>query len=266
MITLPSYYLPPISWFAALKSGEPTAIEVCENFQKQTLRNRCRIDSPNGSLMLSIPIDKSNFSELGKCLIRDVRISHQLDWRHQHWFAFETSYYNSPFFEYLQDDFRPIYERDWKYLVDLNEALIMKCLELLEIDIRPTRTTDYQKLAFRRRIVSKRQRTPQPVGRHQILLSGLPPQTSVFAQPFRLRPAYEHGSGGSVVSDAVTTDFNKHGNYNKDTTPFGIRINITAAPQKYIETINYNIIISPVRDIFLRWLLFVYQELAMRQP
>ena len=147
MITLPSYYLPPISWFAALQSGEPTAIDVCENFQKQTLRNRCRIDSPNGSLMLSIPIDKSNFSELGKCLIRDVRISHQLDWRHQHWFAFETSYYNSPFFEYLQDDFRPIYERDWKYLVDLNEALIMKCLELLEIDIRPTPTTDYQGLS-----------------------------------------------------------------------------------------------------------------------
>ena len=147
MITLPSYYLPPISWFAALKSGEPTAIEVCENFQKQTLRNRCRIDSPNGSLMLSIPIDKSNFSELGKCLIRDVRISHQLNWRHQHWFAFETSYYNSPFFEYLQDDFRPIYERDWKYLVDLNETLIMKCLELLEIDIRPTRTPDYQGLS-----------------------------------------------------------------------------------------------------------------------
>ena len=147
MITLPSYYLPPISWFAAFKSGEPTAIEVCENFQKQTLRNRCRIDSPNGSLMLSIPIDKSNFTELGNCLIRDVRISHQLDWRHQHWFAFETSYYNSPFFEYLQDDFRPIYERDWKYLVDLNEALIMKCLELLEIDIRPTPTTDYQGLS-----------------------------------------------------------------------------------------------------------------------
>lgn len=148
MITLPSYYLPPISWFATLKSGEPTAIEVFENFQKQTLRNRCRIDSPNGSLALSIPIDKSNFSELGKCLTRDIRISHQLDWRHQHWAAFETSYYNSPFFEYLQDDFRPIYEREWKYLVDLNETLIMKCLELLEIDTQPERTTDYQGLSI----------------------------------------------------------------------------------------------------------------------
>ena len=140
---LPSFYLPPISWFAAFKSGEPIAIEVNENFQKQTLRNRCYIDSPNGRLALSIPIDKSNFSDRGKCLMRDIQLSHQLNWQHQHWFAFETSYYNSPFFEYLQDDFRPIYEREWKYLVDLNEALVERCLSILDIDQRPSRTTEF---------------------------------------------------------------------------------------------------------------------------
>ena len=140
MTLLPSLYLPPISWFAAFKSGEPIAIEVNENFQKQTLRNRCHIDSPNGRLPLSIPIDKSNFDSNGKCLMRDVRISRQLDWQHQHWFAFETSYCKSPFFEYLQDDFRPIYEREWTYLIDLNDALTQICLDLLEIDTRPQPT------------------------------------------------------------------------------------------------------------------------------
>lgn len=152
---LPSFYLPPISWFAAFKSGEPIAIEVCENFQKQSLRNRCYIDSPNGKLALSIPVDKSNFllPEDGKggspkCLTKDVRISHQLDWRHQHWQAFETSYFNSPFFEYLQDDFHYIYNKEWKYLVDLNEALIQKCLELLELDNSVSRTNEYQGLTI----------------------------------------------------------------------------------------------------------------------
>ena len=140
---LPSLYLPPISWFAALKSVEPIVIEVNENFQKQTLRNRCYIDSPNGRLPLSIPIDRSNFSDKGKCLMRDVRLSRQLDWQHQHWFAFETSYYNSPFFEYLQDDFRPIYEREWTYLIDLNETLIERCLNILEIDTLPSKTNGF---------------------------------------------------------------------------------------------------------------------------
>ena len=143
-MTLPCYYLPPISWFAAVKDGEPISLEVEENFVKQTFRNRCYIDSPNGNLALSIPIDKSNFNAAGKCLMRDIMISHQLDWRHQHWYALETSYFNSPFFEYLQDDFRPIYKKEWKYLADLNETLTEKCLNLLELDCPIQRTSAYE--------------------------------------------------------------------------------------------------------------------------
>ena len=91
-------------------SGEPILIEQHENYVKQTLRNRCTIDSPNGPLHLSIPIDKSTFV-MGKCPMKDIVISTHSEWQRQHWYALETTYFNSPFFEYLQDDFRPIYER-----------------------------------------------------------------------------------------------------------------------------------------------------------
>ena len=141
-MVLPSAYLPPISWFVSLMSGEPIFIEQYEHYQKQTIRNRCTIDSPNGPLNLSIPIDKSNFVE-GKCLMKDVRISTHLDWQHQHWYALETSYFNSSFFEYLQDDFRPFYERPWTFLIDFNEALTAKCCELLDIPFIPQRTETY---------------------------------------------------------------------------------------------------------------------------
>ena len=90
-------------------------VEQYENYHKQTIRNRCTIDSPNGPLNLSIPIDRSNFVE-GKCLMKDVRISTHNAWQRQHWYALETSYFNSPFFEYLQDDFRPLYEQQWTFL------------------------------------------------------------------------------------------------------------------------------------------------------
>lgn len=135
-MVLPSAYLPPISWFAHLLTGEPIFIEQYENYQKQTIRNRCTIDSPNGPLHLTIPIDKSNFATSGKCLMKDVRISTHSDWQHQHWYALETTYFNSPFFEYLQDDFRPFYEKKWDFLMDFNEALTAKCCEFL--DIHPT--------------------------------------------------------------------------------------------------------------------------------
>ena len=142
-MVLPSAYLPPISWFASLRRGEPIFIEQYENYPKQTLRNRCTIDSPNGPLHLSIPIDRSTFRG-GHCLMKDVRISTHTDWQRQHWYALETSYYNSPFFEYLQDDFRPFYERPWTFLIDFNEALIHQCCELLDLHPSIQRTDTYQ--------------------------------------------------------------------------------------------------------------------------
>ena len=142
-LVLPTAYLPPISWFAQLCLGEPIIIEQFEHFHKQTIRNRCTIDAPNGILNLTVPIDKSNFSAGAKCLMKDVKISYREDWQHQHWNAIQSSYFNSPFFEYLQDDFRPIYMQHWTFLMDFNESLIAKCCEL--IDIKPTlsRSTDY---------------------------------------------------------------------------------------------------------------------------
>lgn len=141
-MVLPSAYLPPISWFASLKTGEPIFIEQHEHYLKQTIRNRCTIDSPNGQLHLSIPIDKGNFVS-GKCLMKDVRISTHSDWQRQHWYAIETSYFKSPFFEYLQDDFRPIYEQQWTFLMDFNETLIHQCLELLDLHPLLSRTDTY---------------------------------------------------------------------------------------------------------------------------
>lgn len=132
-MVLPSYYLPPVSWFARmLNSDEPILVEQWANYRKQTLHNRCWIDSPNGKLALSVPIDRSTFVG-GKCLMKDVQVSEHSDWQRQHWYALESSYFNSPFFEYLQDDFHPIYLKRWKWLMDLNETLVSTCLELLEV-------------------------------------------------------------------------------------------------------------------------------------
>lgn len=138
-----SSYLPPISWFAQLNLGEPILLEQYEHFHKQTIRNRCTIDSPNGPLHLTVPIDKSNFSAGAKCLMRDVRISYRTDWQHQHWNAIQSSYFNSPFFEYLQDDFRPLFQRRWTYLMDMNEAFIDLCCQLIDIHPQIQRTTDF---------------------------------------------------------------------------------------------------------------------------
>lgn len=144
---LPTAYLPPIAWFAQLADGGEVFVEQHENFQKQTLRNRCTIDSPNGSLHLSVPVERSTFVD-GKCLTKDVRISAHSDWQRQHWHALSTTYLNSPFFEYLQDDFRPVYEKRWIFLIDLNEELANICCDLMDLHPVFQRTLSYRGVTF----------------------------------------------------------------------------------------------------------------------
>jgi len=134
---LPCCYLAPISHYSAYYRADEVCLEVCDHFVKQTLRNRCYIDSPNGALALTIPVVKPE----GKTMMKDIRISDHGNWRHQHWVALESSYRQSPFFEYYADDFAPFYEKKWEFLADFNEELMALCASLLDIQ-KPVKRTD----------------------------------------------------------------------------------------------------------------------------
>ena len=121
-------YLPPVSYFAVLLHAENVWLEACENYVKQSYRNRCRIATANGVETLSIPVE-SNSGQ--KNPIRDVRISTHGNWQLTHWRAITSAYMNSPFFEYYQDDFRPFYENKWTFLWDYNHELLTLILQLL---------------------------------------------------------------------------------------------------------------------------------------
>ena len=131
MMTLPTAYLAPEEWYRLWYEGKcrttrdsigasPTVqIEVMESFPKQTYRNRCTITTPDGPLTLTVPVKHSE----RKQLTRDVEISYQKHWQHQHWIALVSAYKRTPYFDYYMDYFRPFYEKETKFLLDLNEGL-----------------------------------------------------------------------------------------------------------------------------------------------
>ena len=139
-LVLPSCYLAPISYYQALYHADQAQIEVCDHYVKQTFRNRCRIDSPQGPLSLSIPVVKAE----PKTLVRDIRISDHGNWRHQHWNALVSSYHQSPFFEYYADDFAPFYEKKWEFLADFNEDLLQMICSQIDFCPHLSRTVSYQ--------------------------------------------------------------------------------------------------------------------------
>ena len=145
-----------------------------EHWQKQTLRNRCYIDSPSGSLLLTVPVEHPGPG----ALMRDIRISDHGDWRRQHWNALCSSYRQTPFFDYYEEDFRPFYEeRRWTFLVDFNEALQQTVLSLTGLDDECLRT------AFE---TSVRRETPY----HQMFASrhGFLPDLSIVDLLFNMGP------------------------------------------------------------------------------
>lgn len=139
-MVLPCCYLAPVSHYSAYYRADEVRLEVCDHFVKQTLRNRCWIDSPNGALALTVPVVKME----GKTLMRDVRISDHGNWRHQHWVALESSYRQSPFFEYYADEFAPFYKKKWDFLADFNEELMMLVASLLDIEKPIKRTVAFE--------------------------------------------------------------------------------------------------------------------------
>ena len=58
-MVLPSCYLAPVAYYQQLLHAGKAEIEVCDHYVKQTLRNRCWIDSPSGPLALTIPVEKA---------------------------------------------------------------------------------------------------------------------------------------------------------------------------------------------------------------
>jgi hypothetical protein len=133
-------YFPSISHFAALAQSENTVFEIEDNFQKQTNRNRTYIYSPNGLQLLNIPVKHSKESHQKT---KDIQIETDSDWQKQHFKSLEAAYRSSPFFEFFEDDLRPIFEKKHVFLLDLNFQILEIVSKCLRMKLEYTTTKEY---------------------------------------------------------------------------------------------------------------------------
>lgn len=147
---LSSTYFGPVQWYQKLYRYDKVQVEACDNFIKQTYRNRCVIAAANGLQALTVPVERTadgnmdaNGAQQGKCLMKDVRISDHGNWRHLHWNALTSAYGESPFFEFYADDIRPFFERKWTFLYDFNAEICAKMCELIGLEPAIEPTTEY---------------------------------------------------------------------------------------------------------------------------
>jgi hypothetical protein len=142
LIVIQPCYFAPISQFATLIQHSRVCLEVFDNYQKQTYRNRCYIYGANGKLMLNIPIVHNK--KEGRQLTRDVKLVSCNSWRKQHLKSIKTAYQTSPYFEFYEDDISAFFNKEYPSLLALNISSLKLILNLLEIDINITTTTEYR--------------------------------------------------------------------------------------------------------------------------
>ena len=113
-------------------------IEACENYQKQSYRNRCRFYAADGVQALSFPITHEGGTH--KHPVGDVKVDYSTPWLLQHKRAIVSAYRTSAYFEYYQDELFDILDSRPERLLDLNMALLRFFIDKtgLAVDLRLT--------------------------------------------------------------------------------------------------------------------------------
>lgn len=136
-------YFGSISFYKSLVDYRTIYIEASENYQKQSYRNRQYIYGANGKLMLNIPVKHSASNQRLK--YKESQIENDFDWQDLHFKSLESAYRTSPYFEFYEDDLKPLFDEKFDSLFDFNLRCFETTLDLLDLEMSIVMTSEYFK-------------------------------------------------------------------------------------------------------------------------
>ena len=145
---LSTAYFPPVAWLA-LAAREMTLspdrvlpshvlLEACENYQKQSYRNRCYILAGDGVQMLQVPVVHGD-----SWAITDVRVDYSTPWILRTERALDTAYETSAYYYYYRDALFALLEAQPETLWELNLSTIHFLLEKTGVACELSPTTEF---------------------------------------------------------------------------------------------------------------------------
>ena len=131
-MTLTISDFPPVEYFAVLARYSSVYMEACENYQKQSYRNRCHIYSPNGVQALSFPI-KHTASGIS-IPIKEVEVDYSTPWVAKTLRSIDTAYRSSAYYDYYRDDLYALMGSRPRTLWELDMEIIRFFMRKMGLD------------------------------------------------------------------------------------------------------------------------------------
>lgn len=132
---------PPIQFFSKIIDQDGFSLESRENYQERSYRNRYVVSGANGPIRLSVPIVKGKPTER---LIKDVKIDQSDNWCKIHLKTVQSAYKHSPYYDFYFDELHQFWEKKWKYLFEYNLEILEVLLDIMDLDIKISETSEYQ--------------------------------------------------------------------------------------------------------------------------
>jgi len=132
------HYLPWLRYIEKAARSDVFIVLDSVQFTKNGWQNRNRIKSPNGVVLLTVPVHAERDTVLSA-----VRIDNSQPWRRKHWRAIEQSYRKAPYFERYAPELEIIYQEHWDYLAQLNARLLTYFFRHLGITTRVCFASDF---------------------------------------------------------------------------------------------------------------------------
>ena len=139
--TLTIAWFPPTEYFALLAKYSSVYIEACENYQKQSYRNRCRIYAADGPQALNFPVRHRDGTF--NLPIREIEADYSTPWVEKAERCIETAYRSSAYFEYYRDELFAILDAHPATLWELDMRIIRFFLDRIGLRTELVPTTEF---------------------------------------------------------------------------------------------------------------------------
>ena len=132
-------YLPWLGLFHKIALADIFCVFDIVQYQRKDFNNRNKIKTSAGPIWLTVPVKSSGRLN---SIITDIEIIND-GWHKKHLKSIELNYKKTPYFEKYFHGLKKILDTPYQYLVDLNFDILVYLLDVLGVDTKIVKASDY---------------------------------------------------------------------------------------------------------------------------